>query len=286
MDSEQTLALAIETLVSDVIQLSRDFVYWSLSNRAIFYWLLCLAGIRLGMLFVLSFSPKPEVGKTLTEVPALPVSINLKLTLVTLSAAAACYFFDVSKVLSVPFVAIPEVFLLPAGFLYALSIVVVGIVIAVGTAELHYYMQLAVEKSRKWFYLSMAMHALRWLMHVALLTVYLHVHFLSEYIDFSDALSDDPLWIQYLYLNPGFLPLLAFAVAAYLVHNHHKTLLAEKVTKKKIQTACTVLIAYITVSLIALEVLSVTAALVGLALAACNEWVNMKSLRKRISKPN
>lgn len=251
-----------------------------LFNRAIFNWLLCLVGIRLGLWFALSFSPKPTAHSTLKEALAIPASRKLKLAVITAAAAVACYFTDASKGIAAPFDAIPDDFLLPAGFLYDLALVVMGIVIVVEVVDLHHYKQFSVEKSRRWFYPYIAIRTLTWLLLVALLTVDHHFRFLSEHLDASKVISDDPLCMQYLYMNPGFLPLLAFATLAHLVHNHHKTLMAEQIVKKKIQTTGTVIIAYITVSLIALEVLSVTAALVGLAFAAFDKWNVMRSLRK------
>ena len=255
-----------------------------LVSKAIFSWLLALVGVRLGLWFAQSFSPKREAGRTLKEALVVPATGNLKLAVIAAFAAVTFYFLDASEAIATLFAALPELFPLPKGFLYDLAVVIFGIALVVEAVELQSYKHdLADAKSKNWLYAAIAARAFLYLSLIVLLTLDHQHRFLSEYVGVSSNLSDGPAFLQYLYLNPGFVPLLAFATLANLVHNHRHTLLAQQGVNKAIQTIAIVVIVGITLSLIALQVLSATAALVALASVAFIEWDKMRWLEKKMA---
>ena len=74
-------------------------IRWAIVRITVELSLVCysyLVGLRLGLWFALSFSPKPSAGKTINEVLAEPVSRYLKLLIATF-AAIASYFLDASE---------------------------------------------------------------------------------------------------------------------------------------------------------------------------------------------
>ena len=259
-------------------------MFESVESKAIFSWLHALVTVCVVLWYALGSSQKQVAGRTLKEALVLCTSGNLRLGVIATLAVAASYYFDASNAFVTLFGAIPEELLLPAGFLYDLAVVVFVIAMVVDVVELQSYKHdLADAKSRNRLYASMTIRAITFLTLIGIVTFMQFSHLLWNVSDISVVISSQSSVTQYLYMNPGFIPLIALVTLAHLVHNHRRTIMAEPAVNKTIQTTCAVVIAYITVSLVALQVLSATAALVVFAFVAFDEALKMKSLIKKIA---
>lgn len=254
-------------------------MFESLESKAIFTWLLSLVTIGLVLWYALGFSHRQAAGTTLEEALARRAPSYIRLGVIATLAAAASYYFSASNALVTLFIALPEALLVPAGILYDLTftVVCIDIVCAIEVA-MSYRRLMKDRKSRRTLHLVTAGYAVAIFVCLVMFTLLGGVGFQA---------SDDSLrsqFFQILYSNPGFFLLLAVGHIANDAYNHQQTLLANQTVQNSIKKIHVLVIAYITVSLIALQVLSVTGALIVLAFLSFEEWDKMRWLKKKVAK--
>lgn len=245
-------------------------------SKAIFSWLLSIVIMGLVLWFALGTSQKQVTGKTLAEAMALRVSGNTRVAVIAAVTAAASYFSDVSKAIATLFISIPEALLLPAGTLYDLTRAVM-VFAAAGAVMFQASYRRRVKNGKSKNILPLVGGRTFTLLLVLSASIVQDRTAITVQEDHLFSQS----WQVYV-INPGVLLLIALVYLGNQIYNHPQTLLTEQTRQNSFRKIYVTVIAYVTVSLIALQVLSLTAALIVLSFVAYEEQALMKSLIKKI----
>ena len=234
-------------------------MFESVESKAILSWLFALVIMGLVLWYALGFSQKQVAGVTLKEALAKRTLGYIRLGVIAALAAATSYYFDASNALVTLFAALPKALLVPADFLYLHShaffyFALVGEILIWET-----YKPLAVDPKTKE---STERHPVA---NLLFMFGFLAVLFFSP-----ESLGFEPRKERHELEHLGAVSLGAVVWLANQIHDYHKTVLTKQTIQKPIQSLYALVITYVTISLIALEVLPSTTALILLAiLASC-----------------
>ena len=249
----------------------------SVESQAILSWLFALVAMGAVLWFVLGFSQKHTTGRTLEEVLAIRASRNARLIVIAALAAAACYFLDVSKPIAILFIPVPEAFLEPAGILYDLTFSVICFTVVASVEFQLSYARLAPEHRSRNILVLIGSRTYGLLLFLAL----------SLLLGLGGVRVEEENFVsrhlQHFVMNPGAFLLISLVTLGNQLLNHRQVLLAKRTVQDSLQKIHVIVISYVTVSLVALHVLSVTAAFVVFTLFSFDEWYMMREQKKKLT---